>query len=280
MEIDLDNLRQWIGEERETLELLTPRLANSMSAVLDRPTDLKEGDVAPVGIHWCIGPEIVPMHMLGEDGHPSRGDFLPPVPLPRRMWAGGHLQFSGQFHVGDQIRRLSRVSDISAKNGSSGALCFVTVTHEYSTGGKLILRERHDIVYRDAPSGRVPEPAKIEPTKEGEKRIDVFASVSLLQRYSAAMLNGHRIHYDREYCVNVEGYPALVVHGPLQATFMLSLATQMNGDNLPREFGYRALRPLFDGYSFSAQGTKTGGETELWITNHDGATTMKARAES
>lgn len=280
MEIDVTHLRKWIGQERETIELLTPRLANSMSAVLDQSTDLTDGDKAPIGIHWCIGPEIVPMHMLGDDGHPARGDFLPPVPLPRRMWAGGRLEFSGQFHVGDKIRRLSRVSDINAKNGASGSLCFVAVTHEYFAGETLILHERHDIVYRDAPSGRAPEPANNDAVQEGAERIDVFASVSLLQRYSAAMLNGHRIHYDREYSQNVEGYPALVVHGPLQATFMLSLATRMNGGILPWEFDYRALRPLFDGHIFSAHGTKTGGDTELWVSNHEGAKTMSARAVS
>jgi 3-methylfumaryl-CoA hydratase len=279
MELDIDHLKGWIGATRESVDEISPRLANSLAAVLDEATTLAVGDKAPVGIHWCLSPEIAPMHRLGPDGHPARGDFLPPVPLPRRMWAGGELVFSGDFRVGDKVRRLSRVEDVAVKTGRTGTLCFVTVRHDYHTPRGLALRERHDIVYRaiEAPAGGMP-PRNDLP--EPAERLAVEGSAVLLSRYSAVTFNGHRIHYDRDYCREVEHYPGLIVHGPLQATYLLRMATEMNGGRLPGLFEFRGTAPLFDGGQFTVNGAPEADGAVLWVENADGAVTMKATARS
>lgn len=279
MELDIDHLNSWIGATRETVDEISPRLANSLAAVLDEATTLVSGEKAPIGIHWCLSPEIAPMHRLGPDGHPARGDFLPPVPLPRRMWAGGELVFSGDFRVGDKVRRLSRVEDVAVKTGRTGTLCFVTVRHDYHTPRGLALRERHDIVYRaiEAPAGGTP-PRNDMP--EPAERLTVEGSAVLLSRYSAVTFNGHRIHYDRDYCREVELYPGLIVHGPLQATYLLRMATAMNGGRLPGHFEFRGTAPLFDGDKFTVNGAPEADGAVLWVENSGGAVTMKATARS
>jgi len=277
--IDVNHLRTWIGRERTVEDEISPRLAASLAAVLDEPVSFKEGDLAPTAIHWCLSPDIVPMSALGPDGHPARGDFLPPVPFPRRMWAGGELSFFHDLRVGDRVRRTSKIRDLAVKEGRSGALCFVEVFHTYETSRGVAIEERHDIVYRTleaasapakpaAPSDPFP-PADREETKNGDP--------VLLMRYSAATFNGHRIHYDRAYCLEEEGYPGLIVHGPLQATFLLRLSRRMNGGAYPTTFSFRGVSPLFDGAAFTVKG-RQGTPLSLWIENADGRTTMTARA--
>lgn len=269
-DIDLDHMKRWVGRQITRQDVITPRLAAGLAAVLDQPTDLGVGEMAPVGIHWCLSPDVVPMRALGADGHPERGDFLPPVPLPRRMWAGGDLQFSGDFRVGDTVTRTSQVTDVAIKTGRSGVLCFVTVSHSYTTGRGLALRERHNIVYRGAKTSKVAAPFPQMPAPD--LSLVQQATAVLLMRYSAITFNGHRIHYDRSYCQTAEGYPGLVVHGPLQATYLLQLAAQMNGGTVPPRFAYHAQRPLFDGAAFRVNGTKN----LLWVENDQGAVTMQA----
>lgn len=277
MELDIDHLKGWIGATRESHDEISPRLANSLAAVLDEEPVLKEGDLAPAGIQWCLSPEIAPMQRLGADGHPARGDFLPPVPLPRRMWAGGELEFSGDFRVGDKIRRLSRVGDVAAKTGRSGTLCFVAVHHEYHGPRGLVLKERHDIVYRAIEAAAGGAPAKAD-MPEPAHRLEVEGSPVLLSRYSAVTFNGHRIHYDRDYCIREEFYPGLIVHGPLQATYLLRMACQMKGGALPSRFSFRGTSPLFDGTVFSVNGVAGEGENTLWVQNDQGVMTMRASA--
>jgi len=274
VQLDIEHLRGWIGSSHETVDIITPRLANSMAAILDETPILVDGDPAPIGIHWCLSPDIAPMSGLGTDGHPARGAFLPPVPLPRRMWAGGELSFSGDFRVGDSVRRLSKVTDVVPKQGRSGALCFVTVNHEYHTPRGLALSERHDIVYR-AIEPSTAEPAKADMPVPGTS-IAIDGTATLLMRYSAATFNGHRIHYDRDYCINEEFYPGLVVHGPLQATYMLRMATELAGGQLPGRFAFRGLSPLIDGQTFSVNALAGDDGLTLWVENAAGVMTMKA----
>ena len=277
MDLDVEQLKRWIGVERISHDTITPRLAASLAAVLDAPTAFVEGDVPPVGIHWCLSPDIVPMHGLGADGHPARGEFLPPVQLPRRMWAGGELWFSGEFRVGDVVKRRSWVNDVAVKSGRSGALCFVEVMHEYITPRGLALRERHDIVYRGMePAAQTPNVTEAE--ADPDLILSVAATPVLLMRYSAATFNGHRIHYDRNYCQTEESYPGLVVHGPLQATYLLRLACQLNANATPARFNFRGLHPLFDGKDFSICAKQKNTEVSLWVQNASGAVTMKATA--
>jgi 3-methylfumaryl-CoA hydratase len=275
--LDIDTLRKWIGTERRSTDVITPRLANGLSAVLDRDCDLVPGSVAPPGIHWCLAPEIAPMSALGSDGHPARGAFMPPVPLPRRMWAGGELRFSGAFRVGDEVSRVSRVTDVAEKTGRTGTLCFVTISHDYSTAAGLVVSERQDLVYRALEAAPAGEPRKAD-LPEPERRAEIDGTATLLMRYSAVTFNGHRIHYDRDYCRNEEFYPGLVVHGPLQATFLLQMAVDMDGGRLPSRFGFRATAPLFDGAVFSLNGRREQEATRLWVTNDQGVMTMEARS--
>jgi 3-methylfumaryl-CoA hydratase len=278
LELDVDHLKRWIGAERVSEDVVTPRLANSLAAILNEPCDLKVGDLAPVGTHWCLSPDIAPMSGLGPDGHPARGSFLPPVPLPRRMWAGGDLRFLGEFRVGDEVKRLSRISDVTVKTGRTGTLCFVAVDHEYHAGAGLVLQERHDIVYRALEAPTDSQLQRVELPKP-DRKLEVEGTTVLLSRYSAVTFNGHRIHYDREYCIREEFYPGLIVHGPLQANFLLRMARQMNGGAFPARFKFRGTSPLFDGSFFTVNGKAEGEKLKLWVANADGAMTMQASTE-
>lgn len=274
--MDIGHLSKWIGSEHEARDTITPRLANSLAAVLDERCNLAAGDPAPLGIHWCLSPEIASMAMLGADGHPARGGFLPPVPLPRRMWAGGELVVHGQLLVGDEVVRNSRVEDVKVKTGRTGTLCFVTVRHQYETPNGMALTERQDIVYRETRGlAEAPHTAP----HQADLVDEIEATPALLMRYSAATFNGHRIHYDRDYSRNEELYPGLVVHGPLQATYLLRLSCQMNQGRPPRRIGFRSTAPLFDGNTLRINGRRVSDGQELWVADNTGVVTMRARTE-
>jgi 3-methylfumaryl-CoA hydratase len=278
--IDLDHLRQWIGRTTEASDIVTAQLVKGLRATLFQEIgDPKPGDAAPFTSHWCLAPPVFPMSQLSEDGHPTRGGFLPPVPLPRRMWAGGELEFLDALRVGDESKRASRISDVTMKTGSTGVLCFVSVEHEVTTLRGTAIRERQDIVYRDAssgPSAPQAKPAAAPPL--AQHREGHMADPVLLFRYSALTFNGHRIHYDRAYVTEVEGYPGLIFHGPLQASFIVELAARLRGGKPPRKFSYRGLQPLFEGSEFSVNANETAAGMELWTANSAGQPTMKGVA--
>jgi 3-methylfumaryl-CoA hydratase len=220
------------------------------------------------------------MSEVGADGHPKRGGFLPPVPLPRRMWAGGEINFAEPLRVGDVVTRTSTIKDLTLKSGSTGLLCFVSVDHVYKTPRGVALRERHDIVYREMPAseqnaGPAKPQAASAPAKHSERHL---ADPVLLFRYSALTFNGHRIHYDRDYVTRVEGYPGLIVHGPLQAALLIELAAKLHGGKAPATFVYRGLQPLFDGSEFSVNASDNSAGMELWTANAKGEPTMKGTA--
>jgi|tagenome__1003787_1003787.scaffolds.fasta_scaffold20793428_2 3-methylfumaryl-CoA hydratase len=279
--LDADLMRSWIGRTTSARDVITPRLAEELRATLDRDgPPLREGDQCPLAIHWCLAPPIVPQSRVGPDGHPARGDFLPPVPLPRRMWAAGRLEFFDALRVGDAVERHSKIADVNIKEGRSGRLCFVAVDHEIATARGLALKERHDIVYRDAPSGNPVQqaPPRGEPARQAQWRETRAADAVMLFRYSALTFNGHRIHYDRQYVTEVEGYPGLIVHGPLQATLLVEFAASIRSA-APKVFVFRALNPLFDGQEFTLNAADSDGAVELWITGPEGRTTMAGKAE-
>jgi 3-methylfumaryl-CoA hydratase len=280
--MDIDALKRWIGRTNESRDQITPRLANSLAAVVDDPPTLAPGDAAPPGIHWCLSPDIAPMSGLGADGHPARGGFLPPVPLPRRMWAGGGLRGTGDFRVGDVVTRRSRILDVAAKTGRSGALCFVTVQHDHATPRGPALEERLNLVYRAIDAAPAPDPAPAPAPApdlpEPEESHAVNATPVLLARYSAVTFNGHRIHYDRDYCREVEQYPGLLVHGPLQASLLLRLAIRLRGGTVPARFDFQGTAPLFDGAPFTVNGRREGAGHRLWVLSAAGVVTMRAQA--
>jgi 3-methylfumaryl-CoA hydratase len=278
--IDLDHLRQWIGRTTEASDIVTAQLVKGLRATLFQEIgDPKPGDAAPFTSHWCLAPPVFPMSQLSQDGHPARGGFLPPVPLPRRMWAGGELEFRDALRVGDESKRASRISDVTMKIGSTGVLCFVSVEHEVTTPRGTAIRERQDIVYRDASSGQsAPQAKPAAAPPLAQHRESHMADPVLLFRYSALTFNGHRIHYDRDYVTEVEGYPGLIFHGPLQASFIVELAAKLRGGKPPRKFSYRGLQPLFEGSEFSINANETAAGMELWTANSAGQPTMKGVA--
>jgi 3-methylfumaryl-CoA hydratase len=276
--LDLDHLRQWIGRTEEKTDVVTAHLVRGLRATLFMEIgDPKPGDAAPLTAHWCLAQPVYPMSQLGPDGHPTRGGFLPPVPLPRRMWAGGELEFFEPLRVSDEMKRSSRISDVTMKTGSTGVLCFVSVQHEVTTPRGLAIRERQDIVYRDmTTSAPAAKPATAPPS--AKHRESHMADEVLLFRYSALTFNGHRIHYDRDYVTKVEGYPGLIFHGPMQAAFLVEFAAKVHGGAAPKKFAYRGVQPLFEGSEFSVNANDNDSGMELWTANSQGAPTMKGTA--
>ncbi len=275
--VDIDHLRQWIGRSMEVSDIVTAQLVKGLRATLFLPIgEPKKGDTAPFTVHWCLAPPVAPSSELGPDGHPTRGGFLPPVPLPRRMWAGGELEFFDVLRVGDEVTRASRIKDVSLKTGSTGQLCFVAVDHEIKTPRGIAIRERHDVVYRDLTTAQA-APAKPAAAPAAQHRESHFADPVLLFRYSALTFNGHRIHYDRDYVTKVEGYPGLIFHGPMQAALLVEFAAKLRG-KVPGKFAYRGVQPLFEGSEFSVNANETGTGMELWTANAQAQPTMKGTA--
>ncbi|HEX8165221.1 MAG TPA: MaoC family dehydratase N-terminal domain-containing protein [Beijerinckiaceae bacterium] len=246
MDHDLDHLRTWIGRTEERSDLLTARLAEAFDATLDEPPHTyAAGDEAPLGIHWCIGNPAVRASGLGRDGHPKRQGFMPPVPLPRRMWAAGELAFSAPLVVGAEATRVSTVASLDFKAGRTGPLWFLGIDHDYRQEGLTCVRERQTIVYREDPkpgeNSATSGPGEAEP-KDAARTL--VPDSTMLFRYSALTFNGHRIHYDKDYVRDVEGYPDLVVHGPLIATLLLRAAAGAGPGRL-QKLSFRALSPSF-----------------------------------
>ncbi|WP_353429854.1 FAS1-like dehydratase domain-containing protein [Paracoccus denitrificans] len=274
--IDIDHLRRWIGRSEEQSELVTDSLIGRFNATFDLEGLPRDGDAAPVMIHLCLAPPTAPTSGLGPDGHPARGGFLPPVPLPRRMWAGGAMRFHDDIRVAERVTRSSTIRDVTVKEGRTGVLCFVTVDHRIESAGRLVVEERQDIVYRnaDAPGGAK---RTSEPAPHGAHRVVVQPSAPLLFRYSALTFNGHRIHYDTPYVREEEGYPGLIVHGPLQATQLVQFAEKISGRR-PALFEFRSLSPLFDIADYTLNAVGDGEGLRLWTSYADGPVAMEARA--
>jgi 3-methylfumaryl-CoA hydratase len=276
----LPSFADWIGRTERRDDTITPTPLAALAATLDRDDPAPQpGSPVPPLWHWLY---FLPLHRqseLGPDGHARRGTFLPPVELPRRMWAGGRLRFERALRVGETATRTSRITAIARKAARSGPLVFVTVQHEISVASDVVLHEEHDIVYREAPvAGATPAPATAPVDETFSRRIDPDAV--LLFRYSALTFNGHRIHYDRRYVTEVEGYPGLIVHGPLIATLLLDLLRRELPLAEVRRFEFKAISPLFDLHPFTLCGRADGDRRfALWARRHDGALAMQASAE-
>jgi len=289
LDADLRTCRRWIGNRETRSATLEPWPAAALAATLDRDDPWPEnGTPLPPAGHWVYFHEATPLSRLGPDGHAALGGFLPRVPLPRRMWAGGTLRFLQPLRVGQAARKVSTVQDIQAKRGRSGALIFVTVRHEVYAAEALCLSEDQTLVYRESPpidggpclAATPPGPAaKAAPDTAQWSRVITPGPV-LLFRYSALTFNGHRIHYDRSYCAEVEGHPGLLVHAPLMATLMLDLIRRHDPTRPIRAFSYRALAPVFDTAPFTVNGTPTNDGASLWITHADGSLAMRGDLRS
>lgn len=272
MEIDIEHLRSWIGNTETASEIASPNLIQRFGATLDLDLDNSIGAAAPLLIHLCIAPPAVASKALGPDGHPKRGGFLPPVPLPNRMWAGGAFTFHDDIHVGDLATRTSTISDVVVKQGRSGMLCFVTVQHEITSGTRHVVSERQDIVYRDA---GIPAKPAAEAAPIGAHIRNIVPTPPMLFRYSALTFNGHRIHYDAPYAREVEGYPGLIVHGPLQATLLAHFAEDLRAAR-PAVFSFRSLSTIFDTGDFTLNASENANGMTLWTAHENGPIAMEA----
>ena len=278
MDLDLDHLRSWIGRSETMSEPLSPQLVTRFNATVGRDTPAEAGNAAPLMIHFCLAQPVAGLDSLGPDGHPARGGFLPPVPLPRRMWAGGEIDFREPPVIGSVVTRHSTIKTVEIKQGRSGVLCFVTVMHDYSADGRLCVRERQDLVYRDPPNTDGAGPgAPADPAPGGTHHRTATPTPTMLFRFSAITFNGHRIHYDAPYAREVEGYGGLVVHGPLQATLMAHMAADLHGKT-PSRFSFRGKSPLFDDAPFTIYAEMSGHVMSLWTAREGGPVAMEATA--
>lgn len=275
----LAQLQGWVGRTESADDLVTAAPLRGMAATLDQP---QLPATLPPLWHWLYFLPHPPQAQLGPDGHAKRGGFLPPVPLPRRMWAGGQLQWEpgNPLRPGDAVTRTSRIASVEAKQGRTGAMVFVKVDHRIANARGPALTEFHDIVYRQPPApgeaGPAPEAAPADAPWQRAWTPDAV----MLFRYSALTFNGHRIHYDRSYVTQEEGYPGLVVHGPLIATLLLELVRERRPDATVLAFRFRAQRPTFDGHPLRVNGLPAadGRSVQLWAQDHEGFVTMRAEA--
>lgn len=260
-------LSAWIGRSEEVHDQLSRNLVMRVAATLGEETPA-HGEALPPLWHWAFFQNPVAESGLGEDGHPARGGFLPPADNRNRMWAGGKIEFIQGLRVGGDATRVSTITHIEEKHGSTGALLFVTVQHEYFQDGELAIREDQNIVYRE-PSP--PKTSSGQALEAGDWQESITPTSTLLFRYSAATFNGHRIHYDWPYVTDTEGYSGLVVHGPLIATLSLRAFCRANPQARLRQFSYRGLRPLVAPQPFEVGGKiESSGTAQLWAGNEAG----------
>ena len=281
----ITHLQEWLGKTESRLDTVTAAPVKALSATLDRSdTAPNQGTFLPELWHWLYFLPCALQSELGPDGHAKRGGFLPPVPLPRRMWAGSRIQWLAPLAVGDAIERVSKIESVTHKVGRTGDLIFVLVKHQIFNQHGLALIEDHDIVYRDAPG---PGDKPVTPTpapKEAKWVKRITPDDVLLFRYSALTFNGHRIHYDRKYVTEVEGYPGLIVHGPLIATLLVDLVRQSIPGCTLKSFEFRAIRPTFDINPFKVSAKPdlekdpSGKTLSIWAEDHEGWLTMQATA--
>jgi 3-methylfumaryl-CoA hydratase len=276
--LDIDHLRRWVGRSESLEDRCDAARVRQLAATLDMdPAPWREGAELPPLWHWIFTTPVTPLSQAGPDGHAARGGFLPPVPLPRRMWAGSRVEWLRMPRLGEALRRVSTIGSVESKEGKSGQLVFVAVAHEISSGGEPLVRERQDIVYRDVAGAAHPRPnppaeAPVwrEPLDGARGRCALVPDDVMLFRYSALTFNSHRIHYDRRHCIEREGYPGLVVHGPLLATLMATLAWLQAGRRAPRSFSFRAQAPVFDGEAIVVASARDGAAAKTEVRKADG----------
>ena len=269
---------RWIGRSEDLADTIDVGRARALQATLDdAQPPLQPGDSLPPLWHWAYFWSLAPTAGLGPDGHAARGGFLPPIDLPRRMWAGSRVSFARPLAVGAEVSRRSTIKSVEEKAGRSGRLAFVTVEHVISDGSGPCIVEEHDIVYREAGEKGAPLLPGEAPPATGSWRREVVPSAVLLFRYSALTFNGHRIHYDHPYTTQEEGYPGLIVHGPLLATLMIGQLRAALPQAQARRFAFRARRPIFDNRPFTVCGApqEAAGRADLWVEDPEGFLAMQ-----
>lgn len=269
--------QEWVGRTETLDDRVTASSARALAATLDHPDPetITDGQAVPGLWTWLAFTPKAPMRQIGPDGHPKRGGFLPPIDLPRRMWAGSRCTFSGDVRIGAPLRRVSTIEKVTEKSGRSGAMAFVTVRHVVEAEDAAVYEEEQDIVYLPMPERFSPPPPMAAP--ECPHATGVAIDPVMLFRFSALTFNGHRIHYDRDYAVNVEKYPGLVVHGPLQAILLLDYALRLFPTRAPQRFAFRGVRPIFDFDAVTLKASpRDDGQLDLLTANGERAIGMQA----
>ena len=278
--VDIDHLRKWIGKIDNVTDYVTPIVEQRYRATLNMDIgNPKDGDPVTSGLHWMLGWNLVKNDELGVDSHPALGEFLPPVPLPRRMWAGSEIKVLKPIRVGDKVIKQSTVADIQVKEGRTGLLCFVTAEYNFLVNDEVTINEKHNIVYRDiSKSGGGSGYSKDIPEK-ADLSEKIFMHPTILFRYSAIGFVGHRIHYDHPYTVNEENYPGLIVHGPLQATYLLRAAEKLTGKPV-KSFTHKVMAPVFANSEYMVGVDKMEGDlVSCWGATKEFGVTMRAEAK-
>jgi 3-methylfumaryl-CoA hydratase len=276
--LDIDHLRTWIGRSVEAIDVPNTRLVEAYRATLEPYLAPTASGHAPLAMHWCLAPGAAPMADLSIDGIARGSGFMPDVPLPRRMWAGGEIATFATIPVGEPVVRRSTIQDVTLKTGSTGQLLFIAIEHDYLVGGEVAVRDRQNSVFREAAGDAAPAAPTAGASQPADVTWTIAPSAVLLFRYSALTFNSHRIHYDRSYTTAVEGYAGLIVHGPLQGSFAFNLAAVIGG-SAPTRFTYRNLSPLTDDAPFHVKGAKRAeGTVEVWTEDHKGRTCMRGSA--
>lgn len=278
--VDIDHLRKWIGKIDNVTDYVTPIVEQRYRATLNMDIgNPKDGDPVTSGLHWMLGWNLVKNDELGVNSHPALGEFLPPVPLPRRMWAGSEIKVLKPIRVGDKVIKQSTVADIQVKEGRTGLLCFVTAEYNFLVNDEVTINEKHNIVYRDiSKSGGGSGYSKDIPEK-ADLSEKIFMHPTILFRYSAIGFVGHRIHYDHPYTVNEENYPGLIVHGPLQATYLLRAAEKLMGKPV-KSFTHKVMAPVFADSEYMVGVDKMDdGSVSCWGATKEFGVTMRAEAK-
>ena len=271
-------LLEWINKTTEAEDTIRLQPANFMEATLNRPPKLKEGDNLPPLWHWVYFLEAKPESDLGRDAHPKKGDFLPPIQLPRRMWAGGRFTFYNDLVIGEKAKKITTIKKIAEKEGSAGPLCFITLEHKIYSKDEISIIEEQDLVYLQDQQGSKSLPLAQNNVEKADFSQEIYPSAILLFRYSALTFNGHRIHYDLDYAKNVEGYDGLVFHGPLTATLLLDLALKERKQPI-KKYSFRGIAPLSNLDCFWIEGKSEDNAAILWARRKDGVVAMKAKAD-
>ena len=278
---DLESLKKWIGERESDVDYVTVPGVHRLSALLDRDDAFpKAGDPLPIGWHAILFPRVVRQSQIGPDGHPKRGDFLPPVPLPRRMFAGKRVEFKAPLRIGDEVRRESTIDSVEVKQGRTGQMVFVTAKHDMYSPRGLAITEYQRLVYREEPEPDAPPPPPQAAPAEAVWEKVVTPDNVMLFRFSALTFNGHRIHYDLPYATQVEGYPGLIVNGNLSTLMLFELARE-HGPSPVATFSSRNVKPIIVGHPIHICGRPSDDNrsAKVWVTNHEGALCLTADVE-
>ncbi len=278
--VDIDHLRKWIGKIDNVTDYVTPIVEQRYRATLNMDIgNPKDGEPVTSGLHWMLGWNLVKNDELGADSHPALGEFLPPVPLPRRMWAGSEIKALKPIRVGDKVVKQSTVADIQVKEGRTGLLCFVTAEYNFLVNDEVTINEKHNIVYRDISKSGGGSGYSKEIPERADLSEKIFMHPTILFRYSAIGFVGHRIHYDDPYTVNEENYPGLIVHGPLQATYLLRAAEKLMGKQV-KSFTHKVMAPVFANSEYMVGADKMDdGSVSCWGATKEFGVTMRAEAK-